>query len=98
MNNKYRACLNLCRLINLYSGCLFGAFSLQEDAHLLDLNIDDKGTALFGVFDGHAGREVARYCASHMVSSASHMVSAQQVCHHLWHHCMAAKVATPQPT
>eukprot|EP00882_Tetradesmus_deserticola_P004683 GHRQ01004936.1.p2 GENE.GHRQ01004936.1~~GHRQ01004936.1.p2 ORF type:complete len:146 (+),score=32.05 GHRQ01004936.1:302-739(+) len=28
----------------------------MEDAHLVDLHIDDQGTALFGVFDGHAGK------------------------------------------
>ncbi|WIA31915.1 hypothetical protein OEZ86_002775 [Tetradesmus obliquus] len=38
----------------------------MEDAHLVDLHVDDQGTALFGVFDGHAGKEVASYCAQHM--------------------------------
>ena len=39
---------------------------LQEDAHVVDLkflNSDDK--AIFGVFDGHGGREVAVYCGNH---------------------------------
>ena len=40
--------------------------NLQEDAHVVDLkflNSDDK--AIFGVFDGHGGREVAVYCGNH---------------------------------
>lgn len=28
---------------------------LQEDAHAVALDIDGHGTALFGIFDGHAG-------------------------------------------
>lgn len=46
----------------------------MEDAHAVDLNIDDKHTALFGVFDGHAGKEVAAYCARHIVSGGQHML------------------------
>ena len=30
----------------------------QEDAHLVAHDIDSQGTAIFGVFDGHGGREV----------------------------------------
>jgi hypothetical protein len=41
----------------------------MEDAHAVHLDIDGKHTALFGVFDGHAGKEVAAYCARHIVSS-----------------------------
>lgn len=34
----------------------------QEDAHLIDINFDqDNELALFGVFDGHNGPEVALY-------------------------------------
>lgn len=40
----------------------------QEDAHLVDLHIDSQGTAMFGVFDGHAGQEVAEYASRHLVS------------------------------
>jgi hypothetical protein len=40
----------------------------MEDAHAVQLDIDGKHTALFGVFDGHAGKEVAAYCARHIVS------------------------------
>lgn len=45
--------------------------SAQEDAHAIDLSLDGKETALFGVFDGHAGKEVAAYCANHLVSVAA---------------------------
>ena len=44
---------------------------LQEDAHAVDLDIDGQHTALFGVFDGHAGKEVAAYCARHIVSACA---------------------------
>ena len=27
----------------------------MEDAHIVDLNVDGKGSAVFGVFDGHGG-------------------------------------------
>lgn len=57
---------------------LFFRFSLsygitQEDAHVVTLNVDAKEglteserTALFGVFDGHGGKEVARFVAAHL--------------------------------
>jgi serine/threonine protein phosphatase PrpC len=40
----------------------------MEDAHAVHLSMDSKHTALFGVFDGHAGKEVAAFCARHIVS------------------------------
>ncbi len=40
----------------------------QEDAHVVHLDIDGHGTALFAVFDGHSGREVSAFCAQHFVS------------------------------
>jgi serine/threonine protein phosphatase PrpC len=40
----------------------------MEDAHAVHLSLDNQHTALFGVFDGHAGKEVAAYCATHIVS------------------------------
>lgn len=39
----------------------------QEDAHVVNLDIDGRGTALFGIMDGHAGKEVASFAAQHMV-------------------------------
>lgn len=37
-------------------------FSTLQDAHICSLNFD-KNTALFAVFDGHGGSEVAVYCS-----------------------------------
>ncbi|KXZ57009.1 hypothetical protein GPECTOR_1g911 [Gonium pectorale] len=37
-----------------------------EDAHVVSLDIDGRGTALFAVFDGHSGREVSAFCAQHI--------------------------------
>jgi len=31
----------------------------MEDAHILELNINGEGISIFGVFDGHGGKEVA---------------------------------------
>jgi hypothetical protein len=43
---------------------------VQEDAHAVDLDLDSQtGTALFGIFDGHAGKEVAAFCARRVVGS-----------------------------
>lgn len=38
----------------------------MEDAHIVDLAFNNENNrALFGVFDGHGGREVAAYCGIH---------------------------------
>ena len=44
----------------------------MEDAHVVNLDVDDakKGqVALFGVFDGHGGKEVAKFCAAHIAEA-----------------------------
>lgn len=41
---------------------------LQEDAHCAVLEVDPSNqTGFFGVFDGHGGQEVAKYCSLRMV-------------------------------
>ena len=53
----------------------------QEDAHAIILDVDaatgrekvGEATSLFAVFDGHGGKEVARYAARHL---AEHVVAA----------------------
>jgi protein phosphatase 1G len=38
----------------------------MEDAHIADPKFNnDDNIALFGVFDGHGGREVALYCGDY---------------------------------
>ena len=39
----------------------------QEDAHIADLKLPN-GEAVFGVFDGHGGKEVALFVAKHFVN------------------------------
>jgi len=38
----------------------------MEDAHIAEVKVDDN-VSLFGVFDGHGGKEVARYVADHLI-------------------------------
>ena len=40
----------------------------MEDSHIAELDIGD-GNALFGVFDGHGGREVAKFVQNHFVKN-----------------------------
>jgi hypothetical protein len=40
---------------------------LQEDAHVAKLNLGGyKDRGFFGIFDGHGGAQVAKFCAKHM--------------------------------
>jgi hypothetical protein len=52
----------------------------MEDAHAVYLSMDDDYTALFGVFDGHAGREVSAYCARHIVSVVTQCTAGCVLC------------------
>lgn len=57
------------------SGLRYGGSAMQgwrrtmEDAHLAQLEVaNDPNVAIFGVFDGHGGAEVAKFCQKYMSS------------------------------
>lgn len=56
-------------------GLRFGGGAMQgwrrtmEDAHLAEVNVaNDPNVAVFGVFDGHGGGEVAKFCQKYMAT------------------------------
>eukprot|EP00744_Colponema_vietnamica_P001408 GILI01002328.1.p1 GENE.GILI01002328.1~~GILI01002328.1.p1 ORF type:complete len:338 (+),score=109.19 GILI01002328.1:70-1083(+) len=61
---------------------IYGASAMQgwrtgmEDAHITELALDDK-TALFGVFDGHGGKEVALFCQRYFAEEMKKLPSYQ---------------------
>jgi protein phosphatase 1G len=45
-----------------YSSCgMQGWRKRMEDSHISDININNSSTCVFGVFDGHGGKEVAQW-------------------------------------
>lgn len=57
----------------MFHGCRTGSLSqhcllrLQEDAHNVVLNLVDSQRGFFGVFDGHDGKDVAKFSVLHLV-------------------------------
>lgn len=56
-------------------GLRFGGGAMQgwrrtmEDAHVAEVNVaNDPNVAMFGVFDGHGGAEVAKFCQKYMAA------------------------------
>lgn len=43
----------------------------MEDAHAVVLDVDQERTGFFGVFDGHGGKEVAKFAAKHLADELS---------------------------
>lgn len=46
----------------------------QEDAHLVNVNLPNQ-TSLFGVFDGHGGKEIALFCKREYVRTLESLES-----------------------
>ena len=62
------ACIPCDVVLERENAIVMVAHPVQEDAHAVCLNIDESfPTGFFAVFDGHGGKEVARFCAIYMV-------------------------------
>lgn len=52
----------------------------MEDAHLAQPAMpDDPNTAIFGVFDGHGGSEVAKFCERYMATEFTRLKESDNV-------------------
>lgn len=63
----------------------FGGSSMQgwrrtmEDAHLAETSVgNDASMSLFGVFDGHGGAEVAKFCQKHFVNEVLRLKESEE--------------------
>jgi protein phosphatase 1G len=56
------------------AGAMQGWRKTMEDAHVLETDLGG-GLAVFGVFDGHGGHEVAAYVAAHVVEELRYQLS-----------------------
>lgn len=45
----------------------------MEDSHIVATDIDGTGISIFGVFDGHGGKEVAKFVEIHFVEEIKKM-------------------------
>lgn len=50
----------------------------MEDAHILEMNINGEGISIFGVFDGHGGKEVAQFVEKHYIEEITKMEEYKQ--------------------
>lgn len=63
-------------LLKVGSSCMQGWRINMEDAHTIQLHIDDdKEAAFFAVFDGHGGAKVAHYAGQHLHTKLANQVT-----------------------
>ncbi|XP_072040911.1 probable protein phosphatase 2C T23F11.1 isoform X2 [Amphiura filiformis] len=63
-------------LLKVGSSCMQGWRINMEDAHTMQLHIDDdKEAAFFAVFDGHGGAKVAHYAGQHLHTKLANQVA-----------------------
>ncbi|KAK3092100.1 hypothetical protein FSP39_025155 [Pinctada imbricata] len=66
-NTEKISCDNVCKSFSYGASSMQGWRMTQEDAHNCVPDFDDTtDTALFAVYDGHGGSEVAQYCSVHL--------------------------------
>lgn len=53
----------------------------MEDAHIIDTNLKD-GISIFGVFDGHGGKEVALFVGKHYIPTLKELPSFKENDYH----------------
>lgn len=57
------------KAVSYGGGAMQGWRRTMEDAHIAEVGLNgDPGCAIFGVFDGHGGAEVAKFCQRYMAN------------------------------